>query len=343
MKKHYRKENDCLNCGTLLEGKFCHQCGQENLEIKESFGHMIVHAVSDYFHFDYQFFNTLKPLFFKPGFLTKEYMQGRRARYLHPVKMYIFISIVYFLLLFKSNTEIVKVNETHKQPAKTEKVVIDSVKKEIEDDDTIPDSVKKSLVQKTKIIGIEKIKANGWFHPQTADTSYEQYEANQKKLTKDKQDDFFTKSWNKKTLIYNAKYGSVAQEIFVEEIKHNIPKMMFLLLPLLALILKVAFWRNKKFYVEHLIYTFHLHCFLFLTLTILMLISIITSSGLNTINELIITFSTLYIIWYIYKSLKVIYERHWFRTITKLFGITVMYSVSIILCMAILFIASIAL
>ena len=105
MKKHYRAENDCLNCGATLQGKFCHVCGQENLEIKESFGHLMNHAVSDYFHFDDKFFNTLKPLLFKPGKLTNEYMAGKRASYLHPVKMYIFISFIYFVLLFSDRVQ----------------------------------------------------------------------------------------------------------------------------------------------------------------------------------------------------------------------------------------------
>src|SRR3954468_22171136 len=103
MEKHYRKENDCLNCGATLKGKFCSNCGQENLQIKESFGHMMNHAISDYFHFDHQFFHTLKPLLFKPGKLTTEYMAGHRVQYLHPVKMYIFISLIHFLLLFKND------------------------------------------------------------------------------------------------------------------------------------------------------------------------------------------------------------------------------------------------
>src|SRR5471030_392463 len=109
MKKHYRTENDCLNCGAELQGRFCHVCGQENLQIKENFGHMMNHAISDYFHFDHHFFNTLKPLVLNPGKLTNEYMAGKRVRYLHPVKMYIFISLVYFLLLFNSNTKMVVV------------------------------------------------------------------------------------------------------------------------------------------------------------------------------------------------------------------------------------------
>lgn len=63
MEKHYRAEKDCLNCGTLLTGKFCGNCGQENLQINESFGHMVNHAISEYFHFDHQIFHTLLPLF----------------------------------------------------------------------------------------------------------------------------------------------------------------------------------------------------------------------------------------------------------------------------------------
>ena len=132
MSKHYRKENDCLNCGSTIQGKFCSNCGQENLEIHESFGHLMNHAISDYFHFDHQFFNTIKPLLFKPGYLTNEYMAGKRVKYLHPVKMYIFISIVYFLLAFQQRENPTNVNFNVKVPAgqqtktKPEKVNLDS-------------------------------------------------------------------------------------------------------------------------------------------------------------------------------------------------------------------------
>src|ERR1700760_3017426 len=147
MKKHYRKENDCLNCGATLQGHYCHVCGQENLQIKESFGHMMNHAISDYFHFDHQFFHTLKPLLFKPGFLTTEYMAGRRAQYLHPVKMYIFISVVYFLLLFQSghDKDFVKVSENPDKPKKAI-AVSDSVKTAILNNKNL------SKVQKEKLI-----------------------------------------------------------------------------------------------------------------------------------------------------------------------------------------------
>src|SRR5271154_3713846 len=155
MKKHYRQENDCLNCGTILEGHYCHNCGQENLQIRESFGHMMNHAISDYFHFDHQFFHTLKPLLFKPGFLTNEYMAGRRTQYLHPVKMYIFISIVYFLLLFQSAHETVTTNNVNrKKPADTKKTAnaLDRASKAIEKNTKLRAHKKKVLKKKlTKV------------------------------------------------------------------------------------------------------------------------------------------------------------------------------------------------
>ena len=95
-----RKENDCLNCGTLVQGRYCHKCGQENTVPKETFWHMVTHFFYDITHFDSKFFETMKDLVFKPGFLSREYMKGKRASYLHPVKMYVFTSAVFFLLFF---------------------------------------------------------------------------------------------------------------------------------------------------------------------------------------------------------------------------------------------------
>ncbi|MGZ3813938.1 MAG: DUF3667 domain-containing protein [Mucilaginibacter sp.] len=348
MKKHYRAENDCLNCGTILEGKFCHNCGQENLELKENFGHMMSHAISDYFHFDHLFFHTLKPLLFSPGKLTNEYMAGRRAQYLHPVKMYIFISIVYFLLLFQSGHELVNINDKPNKPANVEKN-LDSTKKQIAGNPYIPNAAKKEIekdIDKSKV----KDKAdqdnttsddargpNKWFHPITKDPSYPVYMANQSKLPEVEQDGFFERQWNKKVFSYIEKYGAGAKEAFLDELKHNTPKMMFLLLPLFALILRVAFWKNRKYYVEHMIYSFHFHCFLFLFLGIMILIQMAIPASWETLIGWMKTIETLYIIWYIYLSLRVVYHRSRFRTITKMIGMGVMYFIAFSFCISLLF------
>lgn len=92
--KKYRAEKDCLNCGTIVEQKFCSACGQENLQIQENFFHMAGHFIADYFHYDSKFFRNLKSLIFKPGFLTKEYLEGKRVRHIHPLRLYFFVTIV---------------------------------------------------------------------------------------------------------------------------------------------------------------------------------------------------------------------------------------------------------
>ncbi len=277
MKKNYRPESDCLNCGYEVDINFCSYCGQENLQIKESFGQVIKHVVSDYFHFDHQLLHTLKPLFFQPGKLTNEYMAGHRTHYLHPVKMYIFISVAYFLLLFQSANAIRQ------------------------------DGAISTIIP-----------------PVTTATSYPTYMDGQRKLLPGLRDNFLLRLYNKKAFFYQEKYGSRAGEVFLNEFKHNIPKMMFILLPLFATILFIAFRDNKQYYVVHLFHSLHLHCFLFLFIALIILLQILlpVGSGLSGWLKLVATF---YISWYIFQSFRTVYHRSKLRTVLKMIWISVSY------------------
>lgn len=95
-----RKEKNCLNCGATLCGRYCHVCGQENLEPKETVWHLVQHFFNDITHFDGKFFSTVKYLLRKPGFLSTEYVAGRRASYLNPIRMYVFTSAFFFIVLY---------------------------------------------------------------------------------------------------------------------------------------------------------------------------------------------------------------------------------------------------
>jgi len=330
MKKHYRHENDCLNCGTELQGKYCHNCGQENLQIKESFGHMVNHAVSDYFHFDQQFFHTLKPLLLKPGKLTLEYMAGRRAQYLHPVKMYIFISLVFFLLIFKSNHEVVRINDG-KHVSKKE--ITDKVNKELDKNGALSADQKKTIEKTVKnALPAEGVKINNdgslvniQDDEGVKDTTVAQYLAAQAKLPVNERDGFWERFFNKTSLAYKEKYGSRYKEMFYEDVKHNAPKAMFVLLPLFALILKVTFWRNKKYYVEHMIYAIHLHCFYFLFSAIILLIQMALPDSWSAVSDWLNAILFFYSIYYIYRSLRVVYNRRRWVTIRKMITMSFMY------------------
>jgi Protein of unknown function (DUF3667) len=109
-----RKEKICLNCQSALLGRYCHVCGQENLEPKETVWHLIQHFFNDITHFDGKFFESVKFLLRRPGFLSKEYMLGRRAAYLNPIRMYVFTSAIFFIIFFslQSTDKVVNIKET---------------------------------------------------------------------------------------------------------------------------------------------------------------------------------------------------------------------------------------
>ena len=95
-----REEKVCLNCGTALTGRYCPNCGQENTEPKETVWTLVSHFFNDITHFDGKFFSTGKYLLTRPGFLSSEYIKGRRASYLHPIRMYVFTSAFFFIIFF---------------------------------------------------------------------------------------------------------------------------------------------------------------------------------------------------------------------------------------------------
>ena len=343
---------------------------------------MITHAVSDYFHFDHQFFHTLKPLFFSPGKLTNEYMAGRRVQYLHPVKMYIFISLVYFVLLFSGSDHEGKKTRGDKKTAATEWAdAANEVKKDssltLEQKKVIQAGLNKisaqyggktdttELVEGIKVknkagrldttfvfdkFTVKKLK-NGeldttyeydglsdFVIASTDSSTYEQYLKDQQKLPVDKRDNLLERYFHKKQYAWKEKGGENSKEMIEEGVKHNAPKMMFLLLPLFALMLKISFYKNKKFYVEHLIYSFHFHCFLFLFLTVVMLLKMATPDTWLGVDKFINWACVLGIWWYFYRSLRVVYKRSTLRTITKSIGLFFSYMLALGIALLILLI-----
>lgn len=126
--KKYRTEKNCLNCGAEVQGKFCQECGQENIETRENFFHLVGHFISDYFHFDSKFFRSLIPLFIRPGFLTKQYWEGKRVYYIHPLRLFFFVTIIFMIstsLFYSRYGEEMKRNISFQDPGLAE---VDTVK-----------------------------------------------------------------------------------------------------------------------------------------------------------------------------------------------------------------------
>lgn len=102
-----RAEAVCANCGSPLQGSFCHECGQKDVDLDRPFWTLVGEWLGTLFAFDARVWRTLGPLLAKPGFLTVEYLQGRRARYVPPLRLYFFASIAMFLALAWSGYSIV--------------------------------------------------------------------------------------------------------------------------------------------------------------------------------------------------------------------------------------------
>ena len=88
----------CKNCGSVLNGHYCAQCGQQAKEPIVSLREFTTNAMGDLFSADSRIWRTLFPLLFRPGKLTMEYLAGRRENYTSPFRIYLILSLLFFLL-----------------------------------------------------------------------------------------------------------------------------------------------------------------------------------------------------------------------------------------------------
>lgn len=102
MTKKRRKSTSCYNCHAPLDRSenFCHSCGQENHSRQASTRVLMSDFLADYLAFDSKLFRSVVPLISKPGFITKEYLDGKRQQFIAPIRVFLFLSFVYFGLSF---------------------------------------------------------------------------------------------------------------------------------------------------------------------------------------------------------------------------------------------------
>ncbi|WP_448700204.1 DUF3667 domain-containing protein [Mucilaginibacter sp. AW1-3] len=361
MKHHHRHENDCLNCGTELQGHFCHACGQENLKIKEPFWHFLGHSISHYFHFDEKFFNTLVPLLTKPGELTHAYLDGKRTKYLQPVSMYIFVSILYFLVVPHLQHKIDKDEgddkETHTVITPSAKA--DSLKKAKEAimAAPMPEAARKAALKgmdksiarargkafdaypfTRQAVILDSLKAVAKQHPSDSlqdivdaysdthtareDSTYQSYLKRQLKLPENERDGFFDRF--KKRRDIEIKQRTNKDWSMDKEIEHYQPKLYFILMPLFAFFIMLNFRKNHRYYVEHIVFTIHFFTafFIFEILTVPINYYIFNDWWLFKW----LTYAV--VIWYAYAALRTFYQRPPWLTIRKMVTLGICLSIA---------------
>lgn len=326
-----RKEKNCLNCGAEVQGLYCQACGQKNTVVHQTFWQLTTHFVYDIFHFDGKFFDTLKYLLFKPGFVAKQYVQGKRSSYLDPIRMYLFTSAVFFLVFFSlsnANTGFININ-TSEEPlsAKERAEVAEEIKKELTKTpgDTSLVLLLNQLQDTTKQVRLSELaNASGDKFIGVGDQNYisvAQYDSVQHALPKKEKDGWFKQTLFRKVIAVNSRYHNNRTEAlkhFAELFVHKLSYLLFISLPFFALILKLLYVRRKTYYYsDHAVFTLYHYIFSFILQLLIFLFSALSRwTHLKLFQNLIPFFL---IIWaaHLYIAMKRFYGQGWFKTFSK--------------------------
>lgn len=316
-----RKDKNCLNCGTTVAGRYCQKCGQENIEPKESFWHLVIHFFNDFTHFDGKFFSTLKLLLLRPGFLTTEYLRGRRAAYLNPIRMFLFVSFIVFLVLFSIPSKRPSTNNIVAERDTLEHVEDTAARQQVTDSEA--DSSEQVLLATTRGIRISRNRAliDG------KDSTYASYIARQEGLPKHERDNF-VQMWFIKRILTFTEYSrknpdNIGEDIYFRFI-HSLPQMFFISLPVFAFLLYLLYIRRRRayYYVSHGIFSIHFYCAAYVMFLIFSLAG--WAAGMVGYMRFI---AGIVVLIYLYIAMLKFYKQGWFKTTLKYLVLSVFMSI----------------
>jgi hypothetical protein len=258
----------CENCGAVVTSRFCPDCGQRTEHLTYSVWHFLREATEDLTHADSRLWRTLGALLGRPGYLTREFFAGHRARYLPPVRLYLVLSVLFFLTPTASSLDQHSARPTASQPA----------------------TAHPHTQQTPQAQGV---------HPNCAWIRYEGPGS----------------AWLEPRL--TAGCYKVAEDRgrgLQEELVHNLPRALFVFLPLLALFMKLMYWWPRRYYVEHLLFFVHNHAAVFLLLTLSWLVRI--AVPWHAFDGLVSFAVGIYVPVYLYRAMRRVYgQGHWLTSL----------------------------
>ena len=291
----------CLNCSSYLRStdSFCPGCGQKKMEKEDfSFRHIFQESFLDYFHIDSTFTKSIFPLILKPGYLTIEYLSGKRASYVQPFKMFLVVSLIYFLL---ASIEMPHFLQPSKESIKHSGAIPKSDSEQVND-------AKNQLNLRIK----------------DDDLQFEPIDTMKIKIVKYGIDVYIrskypTASSFSRFLIKKVIQQKLSLKSFNETLRHNSSRLIFLLIPVAALLFKLIYLKRKRFYYEHVIFSLHFHTVVFLLFILFQMIAIIYQVPMLIQLFLILV--------YLFFAMKRMYSQSIPSTLLKLFLFIVFYSI----------------
>lgn len=323
----------CKNCEQEFDDnfKFCPYCGQQAKE-ELTVGVLFYNTISNYFSFDARFFKSFFPLLFKPGYLAKRFIEGKRLLYLHPAQLYLFVSVVFFFLLstlvvrdqvqdldtaLKKTLEKPIVSDTTRMKAQQvlDSVNLDSILSPLkekgivgvnDDDVKVLDSIIKKSAKTTP-----NIQPTFDFDNKKVDSLIAINASNEsvyKAMGMEEDASFITKKYYEQSLKFYKQRngGQILQAVY-----DTIPISLFILLPIFAFILKVLFYKRGP-YSHHLVFSFYFFSFLFTVFSLILIVNYFLEIP-NWIDWLLVL-STFF---YLLIAVRRFYRQGWFLSFFK--------------------------
>lgn len=290
------EEQTCLNCKTTLPkgAKFCYNCGQEARDLQIRFWELIGEFLSNTFNFDTRLGNTIIDLVKRPGEMTKQFHEGKRAKYVRPLQLYLFVSFVYFLLL--SLTPATIVNQ-------------------------FPDSEKEAGLMVDKSFVKVNVDSSDIFllgqNLRSTDPNDDVAIDSLLSLTGETEHSDLKRHLMKQTVrAVNPKYA----EVLKDEVFANLSLAMFLLLPVFASLLWLIVRKISPYYIDSLIFSIHFHTVVFIIFSVGALTDLVISS------DIVYQILVLLVAMYLLLSLKRVYGLNWKKAISRTIGLGFSYA-----------------
>jgi hypothetical protein len=259
-----RLGTNCRNCGALLRGDYCHHCGQREGRGELYFFQALGEITGDVFTWDSRFWRTLAPLMFLPGFLTAEFIAGRRMRYLPPFRLYLIISFVLFLVVSFTAADLVDRDDPGIRITSDMEGLdpneADRVNKALDklDDLDIKVDLRPPAAEEFAETGDKEVAPFDFDGPDE-----DSGEADINIGLADEDSPPWLQELDQR-IESNARRLVDEPALFLDLFLDYLPQLMFLMLPLFALLLKLVYLLSPFHYLQHLVFGLHYHSFVYL-------------------------------------------------------------------------------
>ncbi|MCY4012662.1 MAG: DUF3667 domain-containing protein [Gammaproteobacteria bacterium] len=335
----------CENCGAAKQGAFCAVCGQNDLNYRRNIFPVVAEALAETFETDSRLFRTLGVLFMRPGFLSTEFSQNRRARYLSPFRLYLFTSIAFFFVLSLS------IDLPDRLPSPGDRPPF----LQVGPGDAPPGPATGEAATETESTEEGSAEGPPSGEPPPEFTAEQQAGIERFQQILDDERRRKLRELMDRPIVGQAIAGSVENipaEAYTDMGRYshhlvgqlidilyrpldaarawleNLPIAMFCLLPFYALLLKILYIWPRRFYSEHLVFGMHIHTVAYIVFTVLVLVPEVPNVG--WLGPLLV----LGLAVYYFLALKRYYGNGVFVTLVKYVILAGMYSVLLALALA---------